>query len=98
MKKYNSIKFLLRQGTTDNRLLLSEKDQNYYIMKAIRQNDFHCVKHFLENAVELHHPHHNKNSDGRRGIEIKDSYGSTPLILSYKLNPMEIFRYFIKVF
>jgi len=39
-RKYNSIKFLLKQCTTDNRLLLSEKDQSYYIMKAIRQNDF----------------------------------------------------------
>jgi len=42
---------------------------------------FHCVKLFLENAVERHHPHHNKNSDGRRGIEVKDSNGSIPIAI-----------------
>jgi len=102
-KKYNSIEFLLRESITDNPSLLSEKDQSYYIMKAIKQKDLRCVELFIENAVERQHHHNNinnkdENNDGRGQIEIQDINGSTPLILSYKLNHMEIFRYLLKYF
>jgi len=102
-KKYNSIEFLLRESITDTPSLLREKDQSYYIMKAIKQKDLRCIKLFIENAVKRHHHHNNgddddENSDGKNEIVIQDINGSTPLILSYKLNHMEIFRYLLKYF
>jgi len=66
---------------------INEKDLSFYLTRAIKLNDLQCVKLIINNMKE-----NNLNFDAQ------SFNGNTPLILSYKLNFTDIFKYLIKYF
>jgi len=82
--KPNSVDFvrcLLQQDASMNEV---DTNGNYPIIKAIKKNNVHVAFLLIKYAQE-----HCIN------IDIMDKDGNTPLILSYRLNRVEIFRYML---